>query len=263
MLFFHHLFSGMITGLALKDILKQRYAIIICGIGSIIPDMFYKSLRWQFYFHSPSGLVNMLLLAGIVFCVILVLLTGRGKFLGSLLFLLLLGIYLHQIGDIAVFELQPVLDTLGIHPTIVFQTFIPELIEAVRFNFFTEALLYEITSFSEWLHLVLCSSLLFLYHGDLFHIHYENYRRSTRRFLYLFPVGLSAAIGIYAAAILLFSVPNYLLSYGNANFFLLMVITSFAGAFIIANKPFFRNGYPTKVTHLSKDEIAFWNLNER
>ncbi len=241
MLFFHHLFTGMIAGLFFRDFLKQKYALLICGLGAVFPDFIYKPVSWL-HLHSPVGVLPLALLVVLAACLLLALFTGRGKLIGGAVFLFLLGVYLHLAGDRAVGELQPVFNILELHPEITFHSVIQQLIEAVRYNFFLVAILYEITSLSEWLFLFICLLLVLLYHGDSLHINYRRFSPRARRLLHLLLIALCLVIGGYASAILVFSLPNYLLSYGTPGLILIMAATAFAGAAVIAWKPFDR-GY--------------------
>jgi hypothetical protein len=145
---------------------------------------------------------------------------------------------------------------------IVYPLFFPRLLEEIRLDPFLPMVFYEMTSISEWIFFFLCLSLVLLYNGETLHIHPGNLGRKARRSLYLAPIIASMALGLYSAAILLFSVPNYLLSYGFNEDFLVIALLCFAGAAIIAMKPFDRDIRPTPTSHLREEEFAFWSTEK-
>ena len=101
MLIFHHLFLGLMIGAILAVLFSNKWAILYCGIGEVLPDLLDKPLSQIMLLigmHNPGrAYTHTLLFAAILIMVgMIVLYKNRQKIL---LFCIGIGVFFHQLGD--------------------------------------------------------------------------------------------------------------------------------------------------------------------
>jgi inner membrane protein len=154
MFFFFHLATGIILGLLIAEVLRDRRWIVPCVIGAVLPDIFDKPLNFiliptlngngRFLFHNFIVFL-ILLAAGLLFW----------KYYRSPVVVALdIGILSHQILDSMwaepKFWLYPLLGPYPAHP-------------AYSPDFIFDLLGTDIYNPSEWIFIVLCTCALLLY----------------------------------------------------------------------------------------------------
>lgn len=96
-----HLFTAILLGIILALILKNKWAIIWCGFGGLLPDLLDKSLG-HFAFFEAVGTEHRLYAHTLIFLFVL-LITGIILFCKNKKYIALLaasiGVFIHHLGD--------------------------------------------------------------------------------------------------------------------------------------------------------------------
>lgn len=134
-----HLFTGLMVGLVLYKLTGQRWAVFICGLGALLPDIVDKPLGHiilQGTLDNGRLFAHGLLYLGLITVVALIYFRSKGSYL---LLALALGVLLHQLADSMFF------DNVGwFWP--IFGPYVPEHFP----DYFSRSIMIEISSFYEW-----------------------------------------------------------------------------------------------------------------
>jgi hypothetical protein len=154
MLFMGHLMIGLAIGFVLYAFIHDRWIIFFCAFGSVLPDLFVKSLGntflisnlkyGNFFFH---GLIIILLF--FFFGLII------WRYYQSVSFLVLgFGVLIHQ-----------VVDKMWKQPTIWYYPFLGQYVTKPPSDFFLQVISTEFSSETEWIFfIVIIIVALVLYH---------------------------------------------------------------------------------------------------
>jgi len=193
MLLIYHIFSGILLGLILAYIFKEKNAIIFCTLGSILPDLVDKPLghlifaesigHGRIFFHTLTFFFLMLIIGIVIYSI----------YSDRTVIYISAGMLLHQLTDSMFFNLQ---DWLW-----------PFLGDFTKGNYepaayFIQSVIKEISSFSEWTFFLL-SAMILISAGYLKFIAGDRYRFRLKTAGYMSFAGfliitITSAAGFYS-----------------------------------------------------------------
>jgi hypothetical protein len=148
-----HLLAGVLTGLALTLVFRDRWVIVMAAVGSVLPDLIDKPLGHIFLANTLDygRIYCHTLLFFSAFLIAGLLLSLRYQRVGPLILALVAGILSHQL-----------LDYMWAEPVNWFWPFFGPFQGAVAPGFITNAFFAEILNPSEWVAGLLALFLLIL-----------------------------------------------------------------------------------------------------
>jgi membrane-bound metal-dependent hydrolase YbcI (DUF457 family) len=140
MLFFAHLFTGLLAGLLLSDYFRERRLVPVCMFASVLPDLFDKPVGQILLHQSLDN--GRILFHGLFFVVILLVLglLLLRRYPGPLLIGAALAVFTHQL-----------LDAMWNEPATWFFPFFGGFPRAWNPDFFLNYFWIEVGSLSEWI----------------------------------------------------------------------------------------------------------------